>query len=194
LFDPVPDPFCYGLPSPTTTVTSAPLPPCQDDWGNVYTTLEGLGTNIISLAEQTIPGLTSQEISALNGTIQSDVRGEMNTIMAAGTGNTSPPYYQGGHYNLSIANQDILNDLGPFGQQFISDFTVGIFGTLDGVRQAAPNQPGYSLHSQLAGSGGNRYIYWHFDQFGYGNLPGHWIWDVGYGSLGHPCLDPAWQH
>ena len=63
-------------------------PPCQDDWGNVDQTLEGLGTNILSLAGR-IAGMTTQDISALNGTIHSDVKSEMNTIMAAGTGNTA---------------------------------------------------------------------------------------------------------
>ena len=135
--------------------------------------------------------MTAQDISELNGTIQSDVTSEMNTIMAAGTGNTSPPYYKGGHYNLDITTQQITNDLGAtLDQTFIKDFTSGIFWTLDGVRQPAPDQPGYMLHSRKD----KGQIDFHFDQFGYGNLPGHWGYDVVYGSLFHPCLDPAWQH
>ena len=86
---------------------SAP-PPCQDDWGNVDTTLESLGTNILSVAEQKIRGLTSQDISALSGTIQSDITSEMNTIMATGTGEHKPAvlprrslrsgYHESGHF------------------------------------------------------------------------------------------------
>jgi RHS repeat-associated protein len=187
----LPGPGCPGNGGPPTiTTSSAPPPPCQDDWGNVDQTLESLGTNILSIAEQKIPGLTSQETSALGGTIQSDITSEMNTIMAAGTGNTSPPFFEGGHYNLDITTQQINNDLGPLGQTFIKDFTVGLFGTLDGVRQSAPNQPGYTLHSKAAGN----QVDFHFDRFGYRNLPGHWGYDVGYGSLSHACLDPVWQH
>jgi len=180
-----------GCGAPTTTGSLASPPPCQDDWGNVDQTLESLGTNILSIAEQKIQGLTSQETSALSGTIQGDITSEMNTIMAAGTGNTSPPFFQGGHYNLDITNGDITADLGAdLGNQFITDFTVGFFGTLDGVRQSAPNQPGYTLHSKAAGN----QVDFHFDRFGYRNLPGHWGYDVGYGSFSHACLDPAWQH
>jgi hypothetical protein len=144
----------------------------------------------LSIAEG-IPGITSQDISALSNTLQSDVTSEMSTIMAAGTGNTSPPYYVGGHYDLDVTSQSIDADLGPvLGPELISDFTVGPFGKWDGVRQAAPDQPGYTLHSKLYGS----QIDFHFDRFGYSNLPGHWGWDGIYGTLAHPCLDPAWQH
>jgi hypothetical protein len=145
----------------------------------------------LSIAENKIPQLTSQQTAALNGTIQSDITGEMNVIMGAGTGNTSPPFYAGGHYNLDISNQQITKALGNnLGQTFINDFTVGFFGTLDGVRQKAPSQPGYTLHSKQAGSG----VDFHFDRFGYGNLLGHWGYDGIYGTVAHPCLDPAWQH
>ena len=48
------------------------------------------------------------------------------------------------------------------GALFIKDFTVGFLGiTSDGVRQKAPNQPGYTLHSKL--NGGD--IDFHFDRF-----------------------------
>jgi hypothetical protein len=116
----------------------------------------------------------------------------MSTIMGAGTGNTSPPFFQGGHYNLDLTNQSIISDLGgDFGTQFISAITKGVFGTLDGVRQPAPSQPGYTLHSKRDGSGTG--VDFHFDRFGYSNLPGHWGYDVGYGSLSPSCLDPAWN-
>jgi len=183
---------------PTTAGPPAPPPPCQDNWGNVDTTLESLGTNILSVAEQQLSGqLTGQEISGLNGTIQSDITSEMSTIMAAGTGNTSPPFFKGGHYNLDITDLQITTDLGlVLGNQFISDFTSTFLGiTWDGVRQAAPNQPGYTLHSKF--NKPKTGIDFHFDRFNPYNFPlgsvGHLGWDVGYGSLSHACLDPAWN-
>ena len=169
-----------------------PSPPCQDDRGKVYQTLESLGSNILSAASQMLPELNSQEISSLNLSIQSDLTDEMNQIMAAGNGTTNPPFYQAGHYNLDISNPDIINDLGSvLGQQFITAFTVVVFGALDGVRRSAPDQRGYILHSELSRNG--TYTFFHFDRFGYRNLAGHWAWDVAYGSLAHPCLDPAWR-
>jgi RHS repeat-associated protein len=187
----VPNSDCYPeLYGPTRP----PIPLCQDQWGKVDQTLEGLGANILTVAEQKIRGLTASSIASLNADIQSDIRTEMYQIIGEGPGNASPPYYQGGHYNLDITTQQIDNDLGASAQLFIKDFTATRFlGTKDGVRQAAPNQPGYTLHSKLDGS----QIDFHFDAFNPYSLigvVGHPVYDVGYGSLFSPCLDPAWQH
>ena len=51
--------------------------------------------------------------------------------------------------------------LGDFATQFERDFTVGIFGTADGVRMRAPNQPPYWLHSKQSNDG----VDFHFDRF-----------------------------
>ena len=198
-FSPAPTGVPCSLPSAVyeTLLSPPPAVPCQDDWGNVYQTLESLGTNILTVSEQLISGISAQNISALSADIQMDITGEMNEIMLAGTGNTSPPYYQGGHYNLDITLQQIQVDVGNNAAQLIRDFTtVALLGSHDGVRRNAPNQPGYWLHSRFDKSGAG--ISFHFDRYSPYSVPGiigHPVYDVGYGSSrAHPCLDPAWRH
>ena len=67
-----------------------------------------------------------ESVSALDGTIQSDITSEMNTIMANGTGNTSPPFFKGGHYNLDITNGDITTDLGAISAASLLETSLGV--------------------------------------------------------------------
>jgi hypothetical protein len=195
--DLLPNPACYST-LPTTTTAKPSAPPCQDNWGNIDQTFEDLGANILAIASK---NLSSQGIASLGADIQSDITAQMAVVVSAGTGLTSGwTYYQGGHFNLDITAAQIAGLGTANSQAFLSDFaTNALGGSWDGRRQptmtgSSPNVLQYTLHSHWNKTGTD--VDFHFDRFNpysLGGVVGHPIYDVGYGSLAHPCLDPAWN-
>jgi len=177
---------CYGSgggPSP------APAPkqvPC-DDPVKITQTLSDLGANIVAIFTADY----NKDPGAYQNSLSTHIS-DIEKVLGSGTS-----FYQGGHFNLDLNNTLLQQDLGPDYQDFLADFGgITILGYYDGARQKAlvgstPNVLSYYVHSKLVGNDFD----FHFDQFSGQNatLPLHGIWDVGIGSVFHPCLDPAWR-
>jgi RHS repeat-associated protein len=178
-------------------VDTAP-PPCWQDIGKVFQTLEDIGQNIVEILQQQDPGISNSKIVGLDAIIETDVNLEIATTFASGLAGPPPagPDYVGGHFNLYLSTSSLQTTLG-------SDFTnfQSIFGgSIDGTRQPAvfgnPAQSNYTLHSKEIGN--NSTFQFHFDKynpfsFGTFGLVKHFFAEVLGGHIGTPCLDPAWS-
>jgi len=187
-----------GGSGPVSVAPPPPPPPkCWTQTGKIDATLNNLGTDIeADVANQ----FSSADKSLLTADIIWDISLEMSAI---GPGTTSSPYYIGGHFNLNIFGSQIA-DFSPADQRYFYDDFAGKGAGTDGVRQAASTglaaALGYTLHSQLQkndpGIQQGEYSF-HFDRFnpnnGLAGGIGHGVWDGLYGTLFHPCLDPAWH-
>ena len=139
--------------------------------------------------------------------INQDIAAQIGSLTASASAGTPPgsPNYIGGPFNLNISTSQLLG-LSPADQQI---FSLDFAGTsTDGVRQEASTglaaAGGYWLHSQLGkpdpgvapGVAPDEYSVY-FDRFNGTYFPSgtilHAIWDVGWGSIGHHCLEPAWH-
>ena len=182
---------CNGAGS--QSVDTAP-PPCWQNIGYIFQTLEDIGENIVEILEQKDPSISNSKVVALDGLIETDINVELAVTSAAGVAGRPGPDYVGGHFNLYLSAASLQTTLG-------SDFTnfQDIFGgSFDGTRQDAvfgnAAQSNYTLHSKEINS--STAFQFHFDKYNPGSIVGlvqHFFAEVLGGHKGTPCLDPAWS-
>jgi hypothetical protein len=159
-------------------------------------TLDNLGTDIEHDVASTF---SSADMQLLSNDIIQDINAEWNSLAASAGAGVPPgkPNYIGGHFNLNILSSQV----DAFSPSDLLAFDKAFMGTgRDGVRRAATTGLAASLHYTLH-SQDNKIALgefsFHFDRFNRNSVPfgtiGHGVWDWGVGSVGHPCLDPAWR-
>jgi RHS repeat-associated protein len=172
-----------GVGSAGPIATPPSSPPCYQDQPKITQTLTDVGANILAIFTADFDPKSSQN------SLASDLTA-INSVISQATNR-----YQGGHFNLDLDLNLLLQDLGSKDDaEFLGDFG----GHLDGTRQRAvvgssPNVLNYYLHSKEHRKSGT--IDFHFDRWSGTNVtaPAHLGYDVAYGTLAHSCLDPAWH-
>ncbi len=184
---------------PSGSSSSSSSGPCYDQMAAVIGTLDDIGLNMMSVAEQgnsKVGGITNQaDLQTLQALILSATATEIGNIGGEEelNPNQKPSEFVGGHFNLNLDQTAIDKALGGLHSADDNTFKALFEGNKRNTANWVLGDSGYNMHSKLKGTT----LGTHFDVFNPRQFPtgtlGHAVVDMGIGTLSGKCLDPAWQ-